>query len=374
MQHLLTSVSVVGVRDLFAERLVKATPREVSGARTFARYVYQANVSLSFILELHNAGKDYRALFDYHDDLVILNASDHPTEGHSYQIKGKDGAKWTTKALTSRSGKGQKPRSIVGKMYWVVEAIGQDIKFASFVSNAHFEFTLPDGSKTSPDHANIRCADLSLGDKRLIREALDDDFETTRKFDHVPIFQFERTPIGVKGYDDQVRGRLSSDLEKAGEVLPVHAIHQSLVMEIVRRCSDSDVHLSVSSLFEKKSLSRADIESVFERARKRSRTILDDWPVVQNELQNASISVVNQIRLKTSAIRYLLHRQKGDAGATQFSNAASNARTAHAIAIQNATTLSEIADILRPHLLGSAHLLTPGDFEGALLTEAFSSV
>jgi hypothetical protein len=64
-----------------ASALVTAKPREKDGARTGARYAFQAHVSLAKVLELHQSDANYRAVFDHFDDLVILNHIELPRQG-----------------------------------------------------------------------------------------------------------------------------------------------------------------------------------------------------------------------------------------------------------------------------------------------------
>ena len=69
--------------------LVTTKPREKAGPRTGARYAFQAHVSLAKVLEIHETGVDYRAVFDHFDDLALLNGSNNPDEVEFFQIKGK---------------------------------------------------------------------------------------------------------------------------------------------------------------------------------------------------------------------------------------------------------------------------------------------
>src|SRR5260221_13224022 len=96
--------------------LHKVKPREKSGARVASRFEFQANYSILKILDLHEAGNDYRVLFDHFDDLTILEPSNEPTSIHFFQIKGRDGAQhWTIKQLVKENKESSAPRTIIGK-------------------------------------------------------------------------------------------------------------------------------------------------------------------------------------------------------------------------------------------------------------------
>jgi len=64
-----------------------SSPREISGSQTSRKYDYQKNWSLLKILELLKKNKDFIALIDYHEDLVIINFDEPLEKLEFYQIK-----------------------------------------------------------------------------------------------------------------------------------------------------------------------------------------------------------------------------------------------------------------------------------------------
>ena len=101
--------------DVLASVILQAQPREKAGARTSARFAFQVHASLAKLLELHEAGHDYRALFDHLDDLTIMVGSGEPTGLRFYQIKGREPGPWKPGNLCTASG--DAPRTTIGKMY-----------------------------------------------------------------------------------------------------------------------------------------------------------------------------------------------------------------------------------------------------------------
>lgn len=51
-------------------KLRTTVPREIAGARSGARYAYQAHWALCHLLELHNQAEDYILCLEHHDDII----------------------------------------------------------------------------------------------------------------------------------------------------------------------------------------------------------------------------------------------------------------------------------------------------------------
>jgi hypothetical protein len=120
------------------DALHKTKPREKAGARTAARFEFQANFSILKILDIHEAGDDYRAIFDHFDDLTILNSSSQPTCIDFFQIKGLSTGSWTIKRLVKEQTDKAPPRSIIGKMYKNAHDFAAHANSITFASNGMF--------------------------------------------------------------------------------------------------------------------------------------------------------------------------------------------------------------------------------------------
>ncbi|MBQ8196763.1 MAG: DUF4297 domain-containing protein [Clostridia bacterium] len=69
------------------KKLNIAKPREFSGANTVNAYSFQLDICAYLILELVKQKKDFVALVDYLDDIVILDDEKNPTSIIFYQVK-----------------------------------------------------------------------------------------------------------------------------------------------------------------------------------------------------------------------------------------------------------------------------------------------
>src|ERR1700679_2698770 len=81
-------------------------PREKSGARTMARYGFQVHASILKMLDLHQSGHDYRAVFDHFDDLMVFDKADQPENVDFYQIKSQSEGSWSLKDILKKQGNG----------------------------------------------------------------------------------------------------------------------------------------------------------------------------------------------------------------------------------------------------------------------------
>ncbi len=351
--------------------MLKVQPREKAGPRTSARFAFQVHASLAKLLELHEKGVDYRALFDHFDDLAILVGSAEPTSVEFFQIKGRETGPWTTAPLCKAEG--VMPRTTIGKMYHHTLAFADMLVATVFLTNAAFEFELANGKPSSPDHAVIAYPDLGPKAKKAVAKALEQDFPSPRMPDESSIVRFERTRVPLPGYDTYLRGRLVEFLHEMA-VGSVNAVYKTLITEVTAKTNDTTECAQLVDLYASKSLCRDDLEKVFCEAQVR-RNILDDWIVVDGELQAAGRSSLDRIRLKTAVALYQRNRSKRLLAIDELH---STLRVAAGVAT---CKLSKVSDLLGAAAELSAQVdpsfrATYDDWtwEAALLVEAFDAV
>ncbi|MBR0648712.1 DUF4297 domain-containing protein [Roseomonas terrae] len=351
--------------------MLMAQPREKAGPRTGARFAFQVHASLAKLLELHQNGVDYRALFDHFDDLAILVGSNEPTSIEFIQIKGRETGPWKTAPLCKAEG--ANPRTTIGKMYHHTIAFADMLVATVFLTNAYFEFDLATGKLSSPDHAVLAYPDLGPKAKKAFAKALEQDFPSPRAPDESSIVRFERTRVPLPGYDTYLRGRLVEFLDE-GAAGSVNAVYKTLITEVTAKTNDTTECAQLVELYANKSLCRDDLEKVFCEAQTR-RNILDDWAVIDSELQAASRSSLDRIRLKTAVTLYQRNRSKRLPAIDELH---STLRAAAGVA---ACSLSKVLDMLGAAAELSAQVdpsfrakYDDWTWEAALLVEAFDAV
>lgn len=189
-------------------------PRETAGPAAFAAFDYQVNVSMALVLDLFREGKEFVALFDHHDDLVIFVGEGEDSELSFYQVKSSSELTWTAKRLARRGTKGELPKSIVGKAYYNVAQFGPEIRRASILSNLPLSATLATAKNPSLHDGELSIADLSSADQDALIKALEADFPGNFDNKHTSLLTFERVPFDLGSYRATVMGRIVTMLEE----------------------------------------------------------------------------------------------------------------------------------------------------------------
>jgi hypothetical protein len=350
-------------------------PREKSGPRTSSRFQFQANFSILKILDLHETGNDYRVLFDHFDDLTILNSSDVPTRIQFYQVKGRDSGKhWTIKQLVKEEQAGIPPRSIIGKMYANVSSFPAEVERTAFASNACYSFLLADGTKTTPDHGTIIGAQLHASELQAIDAILEPDFPSPRSPNLAGVLLFERTNLPLQQQATFVTGRLAEHLaEYAGEEgFAIKALYEVLLQNVMARVGNTEEPSSLEKLHKNKSFSRAEISALIARVGAK-RNFESSWPIIMGELQSASYSSVQIIRIQNASLRYLRERARGDILPNRLSEEIKAVAETHSVAISSCDCMIDRAALLRENI-GMAHSYRDDELFGALLVEAYEAL
>ncbi|MET7242125.1 dsDNA nuclease domain-containing protein [Methylobacterium sp. EM32] len=122
-----------------ANDLIYVPLREKSA--TGDRYEYQALWGLALLFKEHTSSEDYAIIFEFHDDIALLDHSISPTKVRFYQIKSKDtSGGWTLSALLHREKVRTKKGttitpSHIDKMYDNIHKFSSFVLSVDFVSN-----------------------------------------------------------------------------------------------------------------------------------------------------------------------------------------------------------------------------------------------
>ena len=266
------------------------------------------------------------------------------------------------------------PRSIIGKMYKNAHDFAGKTGTITFVSNGTFKFTLSDGTKSNENNIKIKATELDNAEIKIIDAALDPDFPSPRSPNCTDILFFERTNLPLQDQAIFVTGRLVTHLEiyAASESFAVKALYEVLFRNVIARTGSTEKFNSDDALYKQKSLSRAEIATLLERAISK-RTFEASWHLVEAELNAAGITSVNIIKIHTSAIQYLRDRIRGEKRAILFSEQAEAAIEQNKENLDACGTIYEAAVLLRLHMTGPSNQNNFADL-GPLLIEAFEAM
>jgi Cap4 dsDNA endonuclease len=357
MTNLLTAVS-------------SAKPREKAGANTMARYGFQVHASILKMLELHESGNDYRAVFDHFDDLMVFDKSDLPENVDFYQIKSQSEGSWSLKHMTRKQGNGSPPVTFIGRLHQHMGAFAQVITKLGFLSNMGFKLKLPDGTQTTQDHHTIKSTDLHSDEIELLKACIAKDAVGPPATDGSHLFTFERTPLSLNDQDTFVKGRLVEFVEDRGgsEHVPVISLYETLLGSVFNKTGVTQEFTTLAEFYDRKTLCRADIEAMFVRATA-GRRFHESWSMIHSDLMAAGMTTRQILLLQNSCLRYMKARSAGEPLALEFNAAAQAAILAHQADVAACDGLTEIAGRLE-HWVQTDY----EHKEGAFYVESFEAM
>jgi hypothetical protein len=237
--------------------LVGSRPRETSGSRSANRFEFQKSWALCRLLELHRAGKDYLIVFDFHDDVLVLNSACDPTRIDFYQIKTKQSGHWTCSDLLARK-KGKKGLlpSILGKMLGNKLAFPDHAGTLNFVSTQGFKLSVKGKAGSVVQEVCLK----QLTDKELntIVAALREEHSLSADPQCADCTHLTVTSLSLGDHGTHAMGVLGAFLAEhyPGEKVHLPAIYRTLCDEIKRKTNVERQPVTFSELCAERSISR----------------------------------------------------------------------------------------------------------------------
>jgi hypothetical protein len=350
--------------------MTTVTPRERSGSQTAARYDFQANYAILKLIELRETRPDFQVIFDYYDDLVVLDSASNPQGVSFYQLKSKDPGDWTIKDLCKKVG-AKSPRSIVARLYSHVTSFGDAIVETALISNAPFKIKLNDGTTTSAPHTRITGSELHTDEITVVETAVNDDITPANVPPWLPKLAFIRTSLGVHEQELVVIGRLQQHLEQedADGNPKTTALYRTLHASVIERSKFSEEGLPFDQLLSRKSLTKTEVDALISRAQERGRSYIEDWPLISADLTTAGVGSKEQIQIRSAAIAYARDRSAGRPSAARLALFAGDWTSNNQNQIANSATVLEIANLMQNAATESFHCSNL-ELRAAFLVEA----
>jgi hypothetical protein len=268
--------------------LIAKKPSEKGGQTAEVGFTYQKNWAICKLLELHQQEKDYVMVFEYHDDVLILDSSENPNAISFYQIKTKTNNNWTVSLLINKS-KDNKQHSFLGKLY--DNKINFPTGNLNFISNAAFSFKLEDESK-SVNLQNINYEILAKSEKDLIEARLKEEFPNLSTINLKDDITFIKSNIPLQNSEFAVITALVEHFETATaqHLIPrPKPIHLALLNEINRKSQYSYDITSFDELVKCRSFTRSEFHEMIMHALKSKNLDLQ-------EVKNKIVSRLNTER------------------------------------------------------------------------------
>jgi hypothetical protein len=286
------------------QNLVNTRPREVSGAATSDKYEFQKNWALCELIDRHESGGDYCLIMEHHEDVVVLNSEDAPTEADFIQIKTKSSGYWTLAPLLKREPGESGPKlSMLGKL------VRNKIVFSFarrllFVSNASFQVPLKAGGDSKAS-ALIQLADLDAKERRRIAKQLGQEHPGLKGRAYEKITLLGQANLPLRDHDIHTRGRVATYLEQRfpGTAFPVLVIHRHLLAEVRRRNNYQGECKTIGDLMKHKAISRRQFEAMIGDTLK-SLAAPNLWQIAREQLVSEQFPLRERLALESSKTQY----------------------------------------------------------------------
>ncbi len=296
------------------DKIIANKPREKSGSTSSSRFDYQKDWGICKLIEFHQTESDYVIIFDWHDDLIIMDSEHDPKEISFYQIKGRKSGNWSLNDLTkSNNDKSGNPLlSIIGKLYDCKLKHEFETKSLNFVSNSRFKFNLKDKS-SSLSKDEICIIELTTEDIDKITSKI----KSEHRLDANPIYEeitfLKVLDLSLDDSKTHTQGKISSffDALYPGKKLNSPTIYRMLFDEVKRRSNYNNEILSYSDLLSKKAISKSEFEKIID-ATGIKKNYDDIWNRAESILLSDGLSYLYSQQLKKSWLK--LEVEKMNAG------------------------------------------------------------
>jgi Cap4, dsDNA endonuclease domain len=218
------TTSLGAARDNWAELFSDPQTFESGGGHTnegvdFARYW-----AMSRLLELEEAGvSDYAIVFEYLQDVMVLDSSGAPKNADLYQVKKREKGSWTRSHLCQRSKrtdtegrrrKGLTGRSPLGKLYMAIEKATQLVSAqGTFLSNAGYTLKSSSGDAL-PSYGRTCLKLLDKADRDHIEGKISRELEKEIPLPHLDKLHLEQTRLSPGAMRETTMGLASEYLSR----------------------------------------------------------------------------------------------------------------------------------------------------------------
>ena len=260
------------------DSIVAKKPRENAGAMSGNRFAYQLDWGLKRLLELEEEGKPYTVIFDYQDDILVLDSDEDPQFIDFYQVKTNTAAAgWRKNDLYTVTKKKKETPADPTLFDEVVEdEVEGDEKYSKlakllihsldfptvardffFVTNANLGTTLIKGGKLNKVQ-KLDFKDLIEKAKEEIQKRVKEELPNLDDsvFEHL---HFIKNQMGIGDHEATVIGLLTQYLNNhyPKAKVSVKPVYETLIGEIKKRNNYEWEPNSVDDLLKNKAFSRS---------------------------------------------------------------------------------------------------------------------
>lgn len=290
--------------DLVAQR-----PRETSGSRSANRFDFQKDWAICRLLTLHESGADYLMLFDYHDDVVVLDSPAAPLALSFYQIKSKRKGNWTTKELIKRDKGANGPLlSPLGKLWGHRLTFPLHSPDLYFVSNARFSIRLLSEPPKSTERDQIPLRDVHGDDLTAFKATVRAEHGLTADPDGEDSIVLMVTDLGPDNHEACTLGKIAEFIDKSpNRTVPARPLYLTVKAEVSRKNNCERQSTSFEDLCAMKGISRAEFQAMLDTpaTSERINALVD---AISRQLQHESVPYQQVCAICEECKKYLVSR------------------------------------------------------------------
>ncbi len=281
------------------DQILKLKPREESGSNTSRKYSFQYDLSLFILLTQHDKLDDYVYLFDFHEDLVILNSPIKPDKIDFFQMKSKDNGNWTINALT-KAEKGK--LSIIGKLYLNKINFPKNTNSLNFISNAPFSIKELKSKEESTKKTEIHAYELDQSNLDICVNTLNVEHSPELCDEFEKITKFKVTKLSNKDSSTHCLGELTKlihNLNPSNKINTQLAYNQ-IIGEVSKRTrtivTDKTLE-SLDDLVEIKGISKIQFLEFLKKAGL-YKSVEEEWNEIKTLLEKSSIGAIELLKYR----------------------------------------------------------------------------
>ena len=259
------------------DSIVARKPRENAGSLAANRFDYQLDWGLRKLLSLEESGQPYTIIFDYHDDILVLDSDESPNYIDFYQVKTNTSAEGWSKStlldMPKKKKEGEKTSQLEmfgdpeesdsydEKYSKIAKLLIHSLDFSDarnffFVTNANFGKTLIQGKLNR--EKNVSFEDLIEDAKVRIKQRIKEELPDIKNevFEHL---YFIKNQMSVDDHEQTVIGYLNDFLDKhlPKAKVSVRPVYDTLMGEIRKRNRHEMIPNSVDDLLRNKAFTKA---------------------------------------------------------------------------------------------------------------------
>lgn len=272
-------------------RLKEIKPRENSGSVSSNRFDFQKNWAICKLLELTQAKSDFILAFEFHEDILVFDSSNEPSQVEFYQIKSKNTrGKFTLTQLLARTGE---KNSILGKLLQNKFNFFNETKSLNLVTNCEYGFN-------NSQNSVFCCADLAPGDLLKLQKTLESELNINDLKEYLDSLFFERTDLTIEHHSEITKDKLERTLEKkfTSDLRYNPLLAYRTIYDEVRRKNNIERQInSFDEIIKYKSISKSDFEEMLKivAVEPNRFQVLQDR--IFNALDSSNISTSERIKL-----------------------------------------------------------------------------